>query len=207
MVVQSSRSYTQQYTRFDLVCCFMYNMDMIYSFKEALKTFGSRYQIRKALFEKRIFVIKRGYYSDEKPLKDEAALSIFYPGAIFTLNSAFFLYDLTDTIPDYFYVASLRTYVRIKDKDVKQSYQEKEIFALGTSSLKTPTGMVRIYDKERLLIELIRFQKRLPYDYYKEIIGNYRKISYLLDSNKIAAYTNHFKNGETILRQIMREVF
>lgn len=114
---------------------------------------------------------------------------------------------MTDTILDYFYLASLRTYIRIKDKDVKQSYQEKEIFALGTSSLKTPTGQIRIYDKERLLIELIRFQKRLPYDYYKEIIRNYRNNASTLDANKIARYTRHFKNRDTILKQIMREVF
>lgn len=70
-------------TLFCLVCCFIHNMDMLYSFKEALKTFGSRYQIRKALLEKRIFAMKRGYYSDEKPLKDE----VLYPSFILAPSS------------------------------------------------------------------------------------------------------------------------
>jgi hypothetical protein len=189
------------------MCMFMYNIDMIYTLQKAMETFGSRYQIRKALAEKRLFVMRRGFYSDETPLRDEAALSLFYPGVIFTLNSAFFLYDLTDALPDFFYVSSQRNSLRITDPDIKQSFQDKAIFSLGDSSLATPTGVVRIYDKERLLIELIRFQSRFPYDYYKEIIRNYRDTSSSLDPNKIARYTSHFKNGEKILRRILKEVF
>jgi hypothetical protein len=180
---------------------------MIYSFQKALEIFGSRYQIRKALAEKRLFIAKRGFYSDEKPIRDEAALSLFYPETILTLNSAFFLYDLTATLPDAFYLASPRTSVRIKDTDVHQSFQDKSILGVGASSVATPTGVVRIYDKERLLIELIRFQKQFPYDYYKEVILNYRKISSTLDGAKLAAYTRNFKNGENLLRQILKEVY
>jgi hypothetical protein len=44
--------------------------------------------------------------------------------------------------------------------------------------------IIRIYDKERLLIELIRLQNRFPYDCYKEIILNYRAIADSLDSNR-----------------------
>ena len=189
------------------MCLLMYNRIMIYTFQKALETFGSRYQIRKALAEKRLFLVKRGFYSDEKPLRDEAALSLFYPETILTLNSAFFFYGLTDTTPDFFYLASPRTSVRIKDADVRQSFQDKSFFAVGDSFFPTPTGVVRIYDKERLLIELLRFQKQFPYGYYKEIILNYRQISSSLDSNKIAGYTQHFKNGENLLRQILKEVF
>ena len=35
---------------------------------------------------------------------------------------------------------------------------------------------VNIYDKERMLIELVRNKKNIPYDMYKEIVNNYRKI-------------------------------
>ena len=35
---------------------------------------------------------------------------------------------------------------------------------------------IRIYDRERMLIELIRSAKNLPFDYYKEIIESYRRI-------------------------------
>jgi predicted transcriptional regulator of viral defense system len=199
--------YTFNNTVIDNVCCLMYNYHVNYSFRVALQNFGSRYQIRKALAEGRLYVIGHGLYSDKKPIKDEATLSLLYPGAILTLNSAFYLYGLTDVVPDRCYFASVRTYTRIKDKAIKQNFQNKEIFILGDSSISTPSGTVRIYDKERLLIELIRLQKRFPYDYYKEIILNYRAIADSLDSNKIAEYAGHFKNGERILRQILREVF
>lgn len=40
---------------------------------------------------------------------------------------------------------------------------------------------IRIYNKERMLIELVRYKSKLPFDYYKEIILNYRKLLPRLD--------------------------
>lgn len=34
---------------------------------------------------------------------------------------------------------------------------------------------INIYDEERMLVELIRRKNTIPFDYYKEIISNYRK--------------------------------
>ena len=66
---------------------------------------------------------------------------------------------------------------------------------------------VFMYNKERLLIELIRLQKRISFDYYKEIIANYRTISYELDMCKIEKYLTFFKESEKIFDVIQREVF
>ncbi len=40
---------------------------------------------------------------------------------------------------------------------------------------------IKIYSKERLLIELIRHRNKIPFDYYKEIISSYRNKIYDLD--------------------------
>ena len=64
-----------------------------------------------------------------------------------------------------------------------------------------------MYDKERLLVELIRKRKQIPFDYYKEIISNYRKISDDLDMYKIDEYLSLYKNDVNLSDVLMREVF
>lgn len=43
---------------------------------------------------------------------------------------------------------------------------------------------IKIYDKERMIIELIKNRKTPGFDYYKEIIVNYRKIKDSLNTKK-----------------------
>ena len=45
-----------------------------------------------------------------------------YPNAILTLNSAFYYYGLTDTIPDHYYVATPKSNRKIEDVRVKLSF-------------------------------------------------------------------------------------
>mgnify|MGYP004468011523 FL=1 len=43
---------------------------------------------------------------------------------------------------------------------------------------------VKIYVRERMLIELIRNRNLIGFDYYKEIIENYREIKDTLNTKK-----------------------
>ena len=53
-------------------------------------------------------------------------------------------------------------------------------------------------DKERMLIELIRNKNTIPFDYYKEIINNYREIEDEIDMSLLADYLESFTNGKNI---------
>jgi hypothetical protein len=67
-------------------------------------------------------------------------------------------------------------------------------------------AVIRIYSRERMLIELMRFRSRYPYDYYKEIILNFRRIIYDLDFWKVEEYAALFANGDNIMKIIGTEV-
>jgi phosphopantetheine adenylyltransferase len=51
------------------------------------------------------------------------------------------------------------------------------------------------------------FRNKVGFNYYKEIVGNYRKIASEIDVNKIATYLKSFKYGSGIMKTILREVF
>ena len=57
-----------------------------------------------------------------------------------------------------------------------------------------------------MLIELMRFKSKIPMDYYKEIIGNYRKIAFELDFGIIEDYAAMFKNSDNLMHMIQMEV-
>ena len=58
-----------------------------------------------------------------------------------------------------------------------------------------------------MLIELLRFKIKLPFDYYKEIIGNYRNLIYDLDIERIQDYAESFPRGKMINDALKMEVF
>ena len=66
---------------------------------------------------------------------------------------------------------------------------------------------IRIYDKERMLIELLRYKSSLPYDYYKEILRHYRRMLETLDIERIQEYASIFPRSETIWKRLEEEVF
>ena len=92
-----------------------------------------------------------------------------YPNAIITLNSAFYYYGLTDTIPNFYYVATPKNTRKISDERVKQFYENSEAFDMGKTTMNYDGVDIVIYDKERLLVELIRNKKRFMKSFIEEV--------------------------------------
>lgn len=180
---------------------------MLYTRKELSKKYNSTYKINKALEDKEIFKIQNGIYSNEEYVNPLAVITKKYPNAIFTMDSAFYYWDLTDVIPDKFHLATKRVNARYKEEDIKQYFVDEGLFDFGKTILVVENIEINIYDKERLLVELVRKKNQIPFDYYKEIICNYRKISNDLDSFKISNYISYYKNEETLYDRVQSEVY
>lgn len=180
---------------------------MLYTRRELSKKYKSTYQLNKALENKKIFKIQNGIYSDEEYANPLAVITKKYPYAIFTMDSAFYYWNLTDVIPDKFCLATKRINVRYKENDIKQYFVGENLFEFGKTTLNIENVEINIYDKERMLIELVRRKNQIPLDYYKEIISNYRKIVNTLDSFKISEYISYYKNEEKLYNRVQSEVY
>lgn len=180
---------------------------MLYFHKELKEKLKSDYQIQKAVSNKEYYKIKAGLYSEQKFVNPLEIIMKKYPNAIFTSDSAYYYYDLTDVIPDFFYLATKRTDSRINDKNIKQVFIPNELFDFGKTQIQVENIKINIYDQERLLVELIRKKNIIPFDYYKEIITNYRKKADKLDVYKLQKYISYYKNESSLYDTLMREVF
>ena len=180
---------------------------MLYFKNELDRTKYSTCRLNKLIENKELFKIDNRLYSDVEFVNPLEIILKKYPNAIFTSDSAYYYYDLTDVIPDYFYLATKRTDSRINDKNVKQIFVPNELFDFGKTQIEIENIIINIYNEERMLVELIRKKNILPFDYYKELITNYRKKSDKLDIYKIQEYISYYKNESTLIDTLMREVF
>lgn len=180
---------------------------MVYTHKELKEKYGSDYQIQKAVKDGILYKIESGIYSDKQ---NNHYLEIFvkkYPNAIISGDSAYYYHNLTDVIPKKIFMTTERTSGRFNDERISQSYSIDNYFNLGKTNIEFEGVKINIYDKERMLVELIKNKKNISYDYYKEIIDNYRKVEDELDVYKLQEYANAYSNSEKIMATIQDEVY
>ena len=81
-----------------------------------------------------------------------------YPNVILTLNSAFYYYGLTDTIPDHYYVATPKSNRNIEDARVKQIYENSNAFEMGKTTIEYDDegASLLINSNQQMLSEKLR---------------------------------------------------
>jgi len=181
---------------------------MVYKYNELIniEEYKHDIKIKKALNEKKLFKLENGLYSDREYNNDLEIISKLYDSAIFTGESAYFYHGLTNVIPRYYYLDTKRKARKIIDKRVKQTFSVDEYFSIGKTTINYNNAEITIYDKERMLIELIRNKNNIPFDMYKEIIENYRKKIDSINFLKVDEYLDSFKNSDNLFKAIQLEV-
>lgn len=179
---------------------------MILTYGECIERFGTDYKIKKEIKAGRLFRKEKGIYTDEKRCSELSLITARYPRAIFTGESAYYYFGLTDVIPEYFHLATLRTDSRIKDMSIHQYFVNENLFELGKTTMSYHGIQIPIYSRERLLVDLIRQKNKLPYDYYKELIASYRRIVQELDFFLVEECAGKLRSHQSILKAIDLEV-
>lgn len=179
----------------------------IMTYAECLERWTSDYQIRKEISEGRLYKIEKGIYSDCENISTLAVISAKYPAAVITMENAFYYHGLTDVIPERFSLATDQHSARLSDSRIHQYYIPPEILYTGAIRMTRRDAAFLIYDRERMLVELLRYKNKLPFDYYKEILRNYRVLIQDLDVERIQKYASEFPKSRMILDSLEREVF
>lgn len=182
-------------------------IDMIYTYKQCLEKYGSDYQINKAIKRELLFKIEKGIYADTPIVSTFEIIVTKYPNAIFTLDSAFYYHNLTDVIPEEYWIATNKSSRELRDKRIKQIFIDSKLLNIGVVTAHKKNITYRIYDKERMLIELLRYKNKLPYDYYKEILSTYRDIIQDLDIERIQKHAKEFPCSKKLSLALEKEVF
>lgn len=179
---------------------------MLLSRDDCLKRYGSDYLTAKQVAAGNLFQLERGIWSDLQYVPEQAIVSFKYPKAILTMLSAFYHYGLTDVIPEICDLATDRDAAKIKDRRVHQIFIPREFLEVGAETDERQGYQLRIYNRERMLIELLRNKPSLPYDLYKEILLNYRKILPQLNIQRIQDYALVSPKSNVVVNALQTEV-
>lgn len=174
---------------------------------DCLQEYGSDYFVQQQIDAGNLFRLEKGIYSEQEKVPELALLTYKYPNAVVTMHNAFYMHGLTDVIPDEYDLATDRDSAKIHDKRVKQYFYPKDSLYMGVENKDYKGYAIPIYNLERMLVELIRYKSKLPFDYYKEIILNFRKMLPKMNIQKIQDYALALPKSNKILETLQMEVF
>lgn len=173
---------------------------MIYLYKDLTKLGKNDFNIKKMVEKEELYMIKKGVYSTTKDYNYLEYISKKHPNSILTLYTACHCYGLIkDNIVPYTIVTKQKDR-KIKDENIKQIFMTDNLYPIGMNKVKYLGFDIKIYNLERLLVEILRNKKNIDLDLYKEIISGYKRISKLLNKNKIYEYISYFKDPKIIMR-------
>lgn len=162
----------------------------------------SRYQ------RKKMNKLVRGIYCNEEDDIFDCYL-IRYPTGVISLRSALSYYSIIDEwITPPFDMVFQVGYRKIKDDNIRQFIEKKEILLLGTRKVIRNNIEFLIYNKERLLLEVFRKEKYLSLEDYKQAIFHYRQLANegKLNIPLLKQYISQVPKSNIYLRRLLREV-
>lgn len=180
---------------------------MLYNYEEVIKIYKSDYNLKKAIKNNEIYKIENGIYSKNPTVNYLNIVEKKYPYGVISGLSAYYYYSFTDVIPEKITLCTNRNATIINNDEIKQIRMKDELYKLGITSYEYEGVKIKIYNKERLLIDLARNKSNMGYDLYKEIVANYRKILDQIDMSLIEEYLNYFSDGDRLYQILMNEVF
>lgn len=180
---------------------------MLMTYQEAAAQMGGRYGLRRAVGAGRLRHVGRNLYSAGEDGGVLESLSTLRPDAIATGATALYLHGLVDLPPEQVEVATKRGGTKIADPRIRQRFVPSDWLEVGASTAVHDGCEVRVYDLERMLLELMRSRNKLPYEIYREAVGSYRRLADKLDIYKLEEYASRIPRGQSYLDRTLEEVF
>lgn len=150
--------------------------------------------------------VARGVYAVEEWIIDPYFVFQYtYPKFIYSFNSAIYLHELGDILPNYLEVTgpiNYRPYPKKKEGIFTHTDTVSESYNLGIIEVNTPLGnIVKVYDKEKTICDLIRNKEKVELEVYVKALNIYAK-SKNKDVNKLMRYAKIMKIEEEVLNQM-----
>lgn len=129
--------------------------------------------------------VRRGYYQwvDPEDFSEAGTVTRLFPDAILCMDTALRYYGYSDRTPISWHLAvsknSGKSRFKIEYPFVKPYYAEPSVLELGLTSGNIDGHEVRIYDKERVICDCLRYRNKMDREIFNKAIR-----SYILDPEK-----------------------
>ena len=135
-------------------------------------------QISRLIETNMIAKLKHGFYERvDDVASEDVIIAKLFPDAILFLESAMLYYGYTDRIPSAWQLAVDRnqekSIYKIEYPRIKPYYQERKFLEVGVTHYVNQGVHINIYDRERTLCDVLRFEKKLEKEVYANAIKRY----------------------------------
>lgn len=148
--------------------------------------------------------VRQGWYQVVKGenVKNEAALiAALYPDGVICMYSALFYYQYSDRTPLDWDIAIDRDTSKSRFKldypYVKPYYMERKHLEYGVVEADYEGTTLKIFDRDRLICECIRNDKKMDKEAYNKAIQ-----AYINDSNKCISHLIDYAKRRNILKKV-----
>lgn len=139
----------------------------------------SRPMLRKYVADGKLEQIRKGLYVLADDLADEFALiQIQSTKAVFSYGTALYLLGMSDRTPHIFDISVPQgtNISRLKrdNQNIRCHYVQPDVYDVGITEITSPQGaVVRLYDKERCICDLIKDKDKVDIQIYTQAIKDY----------------------------------
>ncbi|SDB01634.1 type IV toxin-antitoxin system AbiEi family antitoxin domain-containing protein [Eubacterium oxidoreducens] len=122
--------------------------------------------------------VKSGIYclSKERPEEEDMICELF-PDGVLCMESALYEYGYLRQRPLKWQIAIDKDTSKARFKmdypQVKPYYTEAKVLSIGVTEIALGKGTMKIYDKERLIVDCIRYENQLEHEILKNALRHY----------------------------------
>lgn len=123
--------------------------------------------------------IKNGYYSlqEQKLSEDEMIFRLFGEDGVLTMESALYIYGYLSTKPAEYQIAvdknTSKSRFHLSYPFVHPYYSEPKVLTLGVTQTAFGGGVIKIYDRERLMCDCLKYEDRMDREDLKKALRAY----------------------------------
>ncbi len=158
------------------------------------------YQLKELLASGQVVKLKRGLYRwADVPVSEMEEVAQIVKKGVFCLFSAAAHHDLTTFVSSEYHVAVPKKYKVVLPEypPIKLYYWEEAAYRTGITKVEIEGEMVAMYDAEKTVCDIVRYQKKVGMDMLKEVLNTYLKRK---DRNidKLSKYASTLKIKEEV---------
>lgn len=123
--------------------------------------------------------VRYGYYQwiDQEDFSEVSTVIRLFPDAILCMDTALWFYGYSDRTPAEWHLAvskdSGKSRFKIDYPFVKPYYIEPSLLDMGLTAGEMDGHQVRIYDKDRLMCDCLRYRNKMDKEIFNKAIQNY----------------------------------
>lgn len=146
--------------------------------------------------------VKSGYYTSKyyEGSEEEMILKLF-PDGILTMESALFYYGYLENRPFTWKIAisknTSKSRFKLEYPIVEPYYSEPQVLELGVQEISIANGKMKIYTKERLICDCLKYQEKMDRTDFKKAV-----LSYISDDDKDVTALMEYAKERKVLKKV-----